>query len=78
MKTIIITAPFPVLERLRREANFSRYFRVQEVPGPNSGVQHQRLRWESKQWPSAISPSSLETQYIIDMFWLKYKQIFGR
>lgn len=23
-------------------------------------------------------PSSLETRYIVDMFWLKYKQIFGR
>ena len=77
MKTIIITAPFPVLERLRREANFSRYFRVQEVSGR---TQECSIKIETGKQAMTICnfPTSLETQYIIDMFWLKYKQIYGR
>ena len=75
MKTVIITAPFPVLERLRKEANLMRYFRVQEVPGQ---TQQCSIKINTGKETADICnfPSSLETQYIVELFWLKYKQIF--
>ena len=77
MKTLIITAPFPVLERLRKEGKLSKYFRIQEIPG-----QTQQCNIKVSTGKETIDIcnflSSLETKYITDMFWLKYKQIFGR
>ena len=77
MKQLIITAPFPVLERLRKRSGFGKYFSpIKEIPGQTQYCSI-KLQTESQTVDVCHFLSNLETEFITQMFWIKYRQIFG-
>jgi len=77
MKQLIITAPFPVLERLRKRSGFGKYFSpIKEIPGQTQFCSI-KLQTESQTVDICNFLAREETRDILTLFWLKYRMLCG-